>query len=134
MLRRIEDILGEDLVLHDLLVVINVVEKEVQRLDALLKSGGQMVPFLLRNDARHEVERENPLGAALLAVDGEGDPLLQEREIDRFPLLVEFLRRQLVQTIDQVLIMRAGGAVRFEGFVEEGAAVVLDFHGGVTGF
>ena len=59
--------------LEDLLLVIDVVQEQVQRVHALAQPAFEQLPFGRRDDARHDVERDQPLGAAVLAVDGEGD-------------------------------------------------------------
>ena len=53
--------------------MVDVGEEGVQRPDALLEPGFEARPFLGRQDARHDVERDQPLGARVLAVDGERD-------------------------------------------------------------
>jgi hypothetical protein len=65
---------GRDLAgLHDLLVVVNVVQEHVQRTHPLLDALGQALPFPVVDDPRHEVERDQPLGRLRLAIDGESD-------------------------------------------------------------
>ena len=63
--------------LEDLLVVVDVVDEAVQRRDALDESGFHVHPLVLGDDARDQVEGDQPLGArpvlVLCAVDGEGD-------------------------------------------------------------
>ena len=56
-------------------VVIDVVQKQIQRRDSLDESAFDQVPFLRGNDARHEIERENAFGPLVVVVDGEGDAL-----------------------------------------------------------
>ena len=53
--------------------MIDVVDESVQRPHALLESCGEMAPFVGRNDARNDVERDQPLGSGLLAIHGERD-------------------------------------------------------------
>ena len=57
----------------DLLAVIDVVEEGVQRPHALLDAALKQPPFGGRDDARDEVEGDQPLERVLGAVDGEGD-------------------------------------------------------------
>ena len=70
-------------------VVVDVLEKKVEREHALLEPLLDRRPFCRRNDARHQVEGEDALGALLIAVDGEGDALAQEGSVDGGAALVE---------------------------------------------
>ena len=77
---------GDQLARHaagaqDLLAVIDVVEEGVERLHALLDALRQPAPFGAGDDARHDVERDQPLGRFLLAIDGEGDAGLAEHAL-----------------------------------------------------
>ena len=63
---------------QDFLAVVDVVEEGVERLDALLDALRQPPPFGAGDDARHDVEGDQPLGGLLLAIDGEGDAGLAE--------------------------------------------------------
>ena len=79
---RAEDELGRhDPGLEDLLVVVDVVEEEVERAEPLLEAALDHLPLVGRHDPRHEVEREDPLGAGIVAVDGEADALRQEERV-----------------------------------------------------
>ena len=76
-------------VAQDALVVVDVVEEEVERGDALAQPALDVLPLGARDDARDQVEREDALEPLLLAVDGEGDALVEERGVGRVPPLVE---------------------------------------------
>jgi len=65
---------GNDTGLEDLLIMVDVVREPVQRGRALLQTLHQQVPLALLDDAWNRVERNQPLGALLVAVDGERDP------------------------------------------------------------
>ena len=67
--------------------MVDVVQERVQRLHALLQPAVEHLPFVRRNDARHDVERDQPLGAGVLAVDRERDADAMERALGLFPLL-----------------------------------------------
>jgi len=66
--------------------MIDVVQEAVQGADALLQPLRQPVPFLLRQDARNGVERDQALGARRVAVDGEGDADAVEEQVRFAPL------------------------------------------------
>ncbi len=55
------------------LLVIDVGEEKVERAHALLQTALEHRPFVRRNDARHDVERDQSLGAAVVAVHRERD-------------------------------------------------------------
>ena len=59
--------------LSDLAPAVDVVEEEVERLDALLEPAVQPLPFVRRQDAREHVEGDQALGRVGVAIDGEGD-------------------------------------------------------------
>ena len=68
-----------DPVVEDLLVVVDVVDEEVERLDALPQPRLDQPPLAGRDQARDQVERKDPLSPLRrVGVDGEGDPLVQE--------------------------------------------------------
>jgi len=116
---------GNDSVLDDFLLVIDVVEKQVQRKDALGEAPFEIFPFLGGNDARDEVERENAFGAAGIAVDVEGDTLAQEGEIDRMAFGVKILAREVAESGMEFLVMaERPAAIATEHFVEEADGVV----------
>ena len=86
---RAEDEVGRDQAgLEDLLPVVDVREEEVQGLQALDEASLDRPPFVRRDDPRHEVEREDPVGARIVAVHREPDPLREEERVrDPDPLL-----------------------------------------------
>jgi hypothetical protein len=47
---------------ENLLVVIDVVQERVERAHALAQAAIQHLPFVRWNDARHDIERNQPLG------------------------------------------------------------------------
>ena len=58
------------------------------------------------NDARQQIVGEYTLGAFVVAVDREGDALVQEREVGGLLALAQFLRREFEQGLEQSLIVR----------------------------
>ena len=68
-----DQVLGDAPGPQDLLAVVDVVEEGVERPHALLDAGAEPAPLGRRDDARDDVERDQPLGRRLLAVDREGD-------------------------------------------------------------
>ena len=89
----------DDLLLEDALLVVNVVQEKVQRADALGQAALQEVPFVRRDDARDQVERENLLRALAVAVDGERDALREERLIGEHPFAPELVVAHLAEAV-----------------------------------
>ena len=78
---------------ENLLVVVNVVDEGVERADALLEAGLEPNPFFERQDAGHDVEGDQALGAFVLAVHGEGDADAMEEGVGLGALLCESFGR-----------------------------------------
>ena len=69
---------------QDLLLVVDVVDEEVERADALLQPRLDDRPLVGRDEARDQVERQDALGPLLrVGVDGERDAVVQERAVRR---------------------------------------------------
>ena len=95
------------------LVVIDVVEEQVQRLNALNQTGLHRRPLFASHRPRNEVERENLLHAAPIRVDREGDALVDEHQVRAGAALLKLARQQLPQPFKQT-IMRLRLASRAE--------------------
>ena len=72
--------------LDDLLVVIDVVEEDVDRLHPLNAAALDKLPFGAGEDTRDQVEGDQPLGRAAIGIDGESDAeaakqLLRSRDV-----------------------------------------------------
>ena len=78
MLGAVDQLARHHAVLQDAAVAIDVAQEQVERREALLQAGFDPRPFLGGDDARQEVGRDDPLGGLIVAIDGEGDALLQE--------------------------------------------------------
>jgi hypothetical protein len=115
----------DDAVLQDFLLVINVAQEQVQRRDALREAAFELLPFLGRNDARQQVERENLLRARRIAIDVERDALAQKREVNRLAFVFEFPRRQGLEQLPELPVMRTQLALGIEHFVEKSVVLVL---------
>ena len=53
--------------------MIDVVHEGVERAHTLLDAGFELAPLGVRDDARNDVERDQPLGRFFGAIDVEGD-------------------------------------------------------------
>ena len=97
--------------LEDVLLVVDVVQEEVQRLHPLLEAPLQDAPLARRNDPRHEVERDQPLRARVLAVDREGDADAVEGAFRLLALLRDLLGRGALEPVGESLVMGPQGAI-----------------------
>ncbi len=127
VLRVAEHLVGrDDARLEDLLVVIDVVEEAVQRRDALAQTPLHHAPLVGRDDARDEVERDQPLGAAvraavvLGAVDRERDADAAKDDLGFLAPRPHHLRRLFLQPTIVAAVVLAHRAVRVVHFVEAG--------------
>ena len=78
--RIAEDLVGgDDSGAEDLLLAIDVIEEAVEGGHALGAALGEIVPLAARQDARDHIERDQALGSARIAVNGEGDALAPEQ-------------------------------------------------------
>ncbi len=112
---RLEDqLLRDDALAEDAAVVVDVVEEEVERLDALEQTGFERLPFRGGDRPRDEVEGENLLDAAAIGIDGEGDALIDEDEVGAGAALLELGGLQAAEAFDD----EPGVGVRPAGFGE----------------
>src|SRR4029079_16388800 len=79
----------DDSVLNDLLFVVDILEEEIQRGNALHQSPLNVLPLFGRYDPWDWIKRENSLGALIIRINGESDPALQES-----------LRGELIRALD----------------------------------
>ena len=124
---RAEDRVPEDQVLrHDagaqhLALGVDVVEEEVERLDALLEAALAACPIPLaarmRGMMSNGISRSVAVG---LAVDGEGDADAAEQKLGLAPAVLQHLGRDLPKPAGQVPDRRAGSALRPVHLVERG--------------
>ena len=84
----------------------------VDRLDALLEPALQRVPFGGGEDARDDVERDQPLLRVGLAIDREGDADAAEQQLGLAAAEVEHVGRDLAEPARQLGIGRPHRAVR----------------------
>ncbi len=113
---RLDDqFLGDNPLAQDAAVVIYVVEKKIDRLDALQQAGFEVVPFVGGDRAGNQIERENFLNAAAVRVHREGDSLVDEDEIGVLAARLKIGHRQLPQPMNERLAM----IVRLQGPIEQ---------------
>jgi len=118
LLARQDDLRRDDTVLEALLALIDVEDEEVQRRDPLDQPRLQPLPLARGNHAGHEVEREDPLRALLLAVHRERDALVHQRELLQALAPLDLALGERFQNRDEGLVVLARGPFLVEGFVE----------------
>ena len=118
MLAGVDDVAGDDAVVQDLPLVIDVVQEQVERGDALGQAALDDVPVGGRDDARQQIVREDALGAFVAAVDGEGDALVEEGQVRLLLAPQQFLGRQPGQLLVQLPVRTARLRLAVEHLVE----------------
>ena len=128
MFSRQDVVRRDDAVLEDALLVVDVVEEEVQRRDALRQPTLQILPLLGRDDARQQVEGENLLRSRRVAIDVERDALPEKGHVHRVPLELELLRRERLEVLAELPVVRPRLTVLVQHLVEEPGLVVAFQH------
>src|SRR5208282_2783857 len=106
------------------LLAVDVLQEKIQRYHALRKPLVDALPLRVRQDARDQIEGEQPLGAAAVAVYRERDPLDQEREVGKLPPLLELTGGHRRKLLKEFGVLRAGLARRREHLVIKTARVI----------
>ena len=68
---------------EDAAVVVDVLQEEIERVDALRQTALEVLPLRAGQHARQQIVREDPLRALVVAVHREGDALVEERAVGR---------------------------------------------------
>ncbi len=91
---------------HDVAVVIDVVDEQIERLHPLAQAGFERLPFAARDDARDQIEGNQPLGAGQIAVDREGDAHAAKQQVGFRALARDGLVALLDQPALEARVMR----------------------------
>ncbi len=97
--------------LDDALIVIDVGEEQVQRIDPLDTPALDHAPFAGRDAAGDDVERDQALGVLFVAIQGEGDSGAVKQQIGFTTTLGQQFRRRIGQPAGEILIMSTAHAV-----------------------
>lgn len=130
MLRPEDVVWRDDPVLEDFLIVVDVVQEEIERRDALDQSLLDRLPLAVGNDARHQVEREDALGSLIVVVDREGDAPAHEGQVDcrLLPFVLGLV--EMTEMVGDTRVVGSHGTRFVEHLVAKIAAVVgLQGHG-----
>ena len=101
----------------NLLVVIDVVEEDVDRLHSLDAAALHELPFA----ARDEIEGDQPLGRAAFGIDREGDAEPAEQLLSRCLLGHQGLDGEIVEQFGKVGISRSHRAVGLAHLIKKSA-------------
>ncbi len=93
--------------LQYLLLVVDIVNKRIQRAHALLQARVEPKPFCGRQYPWHDVERNQTLAAFLLAVNGKRDTNAMEEGIRLCALLLEPIGRLIAQPLGVTQVVRS---------------------------
>ena len=104
-------ILGHDAGFQNFAAAVDVAEVGVDRLDALLEAAAQRVPLLRRQDARDDVERDQPFLGVGFAIDREGDADAAEQQLGFLAAVFEDIRGNIAEPAGQFGIGRPHQAV-----------------------
>ena len=127
--RRENDLARHDAVVEDPLLVVKIVDEQVQRVNALLKPLLQPEPLSRRDNAWHDVEREDLLHSSLLAIHIERDPHLHQHPLGGRLSPRKLPRRKRFNALHEVSRARAGHlGLRQELVIEAPYLVVGKVH------
>ena len=104
--------------------MIEVVQEQVERPDALLQAALDVLPLGRRDQARHQVEGHDLLDALGALVDGEGDATRLERQLGRALATGHLVGPQQRQSAGHHRVVGADVVRRVEHLVPEVAHVV----------
>ncbi len=117
-------VLGQDAVADDALLVVDVLQEQVERGDSLLQPALQPLPFVVTDDPRDDVERNDPLGALPVAVDVERDAKLDHRAVGGPLPANQVVRRHAAHPLEQRLAIGPRPARAVEHFVIKAGRLV----------
>ena len=117
VLAAVDQVEGHYFVGKNLPLVVDVMEKQVERGDALHQPALDGLPLAGGDDARQQVVGEDAFGAARVAVDGEGDALVQKGEVGGLLARFQLGGRQFEKPPVEQFVLRPGEAVRCEHLV-----------------
>ncbi len=121
--RQIERIVEDDIgrqkaAFENLLRAIDIGEEHIQRLDALEEAGFEPLPFGAADNARHDIEGDQPLRRVFAAIDGEGNANSSEQKFCLRAAGGKMFRRCFLQPAGDFVIDGACRAIRKRHFVE----------------
>ncbi len=111
-------------VVDDMLGLVDIVNKQVEGLNALLQPTFDEGPIAGFHDARDDVEREDALRPSRITVDVERDPHVQEGLLSRPLAPQEFAGRQALNALYQQRCTGTWTAISLKHLVKEAGGVI----------
>src|SRR4051794_11272462 len=91
----IDERTGNDLILQNALIGINIFEKEVERGNTLGQAKLYERPLMGSDNTRQQIIRPDTLGSLLISIYSESDALVKERQVGGLLPLAQHLSRHL---------------------------------------
>ena len=101
VLATVDELAGDDAVGEDFGIGVDVAEKQIERGDALGEAALDAVPLLGGHQPGQQIVGEDALRSFFAAVDGEGDALGEEGQIDRLLAALQLVGGQAGQRFGQ---------------------------------
>ena len=117
--RRADDFQGDNSFTNDPLIVVNIVEKKIQRPQALLEAPLENLPLIRWNNPRDQIERHDSLGSLVTAVNRKGDPLVEIGFFSQRALSLKCLSIHFRETFQNPLVVWANLPIPLEHFVKK---------------
>ena len=109
---------------QDALRTVDILEKHVESDHALGEPTLQELPFGTGQNARYQIEREEPFRPAIVAVHRESNSLEQKGKIGELAPLIELCRRHFRETGVQLRVVRSRLSLRGQHLVVKIAGIV----------
>jgi hypothetical protein len=107
-----------------MLGVVDVVDERVEGVNALPEPALDAIPFGRLDDARNDVEGEDPLGPRLVPIDVERDPHLQQEPFGGALAAQQLGIGERLDPLDQEFGRRARPAIGKQQFIKELTGIV----------
>ena len=125
VLGRANDFQGDHPLLHDPLIMVDIMQKKVQRAQTLLKAPLKQAPLVGGDDTGNQIERHDALGALVAAVNGEGDSLVEIGLFRKSPLGFESDGVHFRKALENFCIVGAHGSIHLEHLIKKSPCFVL---------
>ena len=113
----VDHLYGDDAVLQDELVGIDILEEEVEYFEALFDAFLHKCPLIAGDDAGDDIEGEDLFDALAAVVYGEGDALAHKEALGKVFFFVELFDGFIAEVSDNLLVMVANLGICTKHFV-----------------
>src|SRR5215831_14087572 len=107
----------DDSILQDLLLAIDIVDKHIQRMNALTQTSIDRFPLISGHNPRDDVEWENLFRACLITINVEGNSRAEQSQFRSLLITPQFGVTHRCNPLVQQTRTRAGCAIRTEHLV-----------------